>query len=133
MRGKGRYTIGYGHEIEGHDKSFDGGITKEYARALLKQDTGKAMGYIRNYVQVPMNQHQFDALTSYVYNVGPGGAFMNYFTKKKTRFIKYLNEGKYEDAAAQMDIVTQQKKPIEGLKSRQKAEQDLFLHGIYKD
>ena len=133
VRGKGRYTIGYGHEIEGHDKSFDGGITKEYARALLKQDTGKAMGYIRNYVQVPMNQHQFDALTSYVYNVGPGGAFMNYFTKKKTRFIKYLNEGKYEDAAAQMDIVTQQKKPIEGLKSRQKAEQDLFLHGIYKD
>jgi lysozyme len=58
---------------------------------------------IERMVTVPLNQNQFDALVSLVYNIGPGSPTD---TKNKRGFYwstlrKLLNQGKYAEAATQ--------------------------------
>jgi lysozyme len=58
---------------------------------------------IERMVSVKLNQNQFDALVSLVYNIGPGSPTD---TKEKRGFYwstlrKLLNQGKYEEAAMQ--------------------------------
>lgn len=137
VNNQGRDTIGYGHEIlTDEEGEFDDGITKAKATELLKRDVGKAMSEIKRYVKVPLNQYQFDALVSYVYNVGEGGAFLIRDIKtrkiKKTQFIQKLNAGDYQGAASEMDICTQNGNFVQGLANRRAAERALFLSGCYK-
>ena len=47
-------------------------------------------------VKVPLEQDQFDALTSFVFNVG-SGAF------GESTLLKLLNVGKYDEVPAQLD------------------------------
>ncbi len=57
---------------------------------------------IENQVIVPLNQNQFDALVSLVYNIGPGSP--NDPERKGfywSTLRKLLNQGKYEEAATQ--------------------------------
>lgn len=66
------YTIGYGHY--GADVSKDMQITKEQAEKMLIVDLEKFESYVRSSRYVPLNkelnQHQFDALVSFCYNLG---------------------------------------------------------------
>lgn len=71
----GVWTIGYGH-TEGV-KSGDTLPSQEAAKALLKEDLKKYSGYVNKNIQngtiaFPVNQNQFDALTSFCYNCGNG-------------------------------------------------------------
>lgn len=62
-------TIGYGHKIiKGED--FSKGIKKEDAEKLLHKDIMEQTRGVKT-VKRPLNQAQFDALTSFVYNEGP--------------------------------------------------------------
>lgn len=71
----GIWTIGYGHTA-----GVQPGQTlpsKEAAKALLKEDLKKYGGHVNNCVKngrisFPLNQNQFDALTSFCYNCGSG-------------------------------------------------------------
>lgn len=87
------YSIGYGHFIKPTD-AFSEPISEATARELLRRDADTAADAVRAYVTAPLFQNHFDALVSFVYNIG-AGAF------KRSTLLAELNVGDYEGAAAQ--------------------------------
>lgn len=112
------YTIGYGHT-----KTAEKGmvITLAGAEALLLHDLQWVETAIDTYVQVPLNQNQYDALASFIYNIG-GTAF------RKSTLLKKLNQKDYNGAANELLRWDKQKgKVLRGLTKRRQLEKDLFL------
>lgn len=71
----GVWTIGYGHTAG--VKQGDKLVSMEAAKSMLKQDLEKYGNYVNSCVKngmitFPLNQNQFDALTSFCYNCGEG-------------------------------------------------------------
>jgi lysozyme len=72
--GSTKWSVGYGHQIQpGED--FSAGVTADQASSLLAADTAHAQSVVSNAITAPLDQSQFDALTSFVYNIG-SGAFL---------------------------------------------------------
>ena len=113
----GVWTIGYGHTkdvVEGMT------ITKEQAEQMLVDELHEYENYINKYVTVALSQNQFDALVSWVYNLGPANL-------KASTMLKVLNSGKYEDVPAQMKRWNKAGgEVLEGLIRRREAEACLF-------
>ena len=111
------WTIGYGHTkgvVEGMK------ITKEEAEQMLVDELHEYENYINEYVTTALSQNQFDALVSWVYNLGPANL-------KASTMLKVLNSGKYEDVPAQMKRWNKAGgKVLEGLIRRREAEACLF-------
>ena len=63
----GKPTIGYGHVMKTGEPIK---ITQEEAEELLKKDLEVFEKELMNLVQVPISQNQFDALLSFIYNLG---------------------------------------------------------------
>lgn len=61
------WTIGYGHTDGVHQGQR---ITEVQAVALLAQDLARAAADVRRLVTASLTQSQFDALVSFVFNVG---------------------------------------------------------------
>ncbi|HLB04220.1 MAG TPA: glycoside hydrolase family protein, partial [Gaiellaceae bacterium] len=127
----GHCTIGYGHLV--HRGRCNGteaadlrrGITRERALELLREDAQKAASAVRESVRVPLAQHQLDALTSFVFNVG-AGAF------RRSTLLRKLNEGRYEQVPVQLTRwVKAGNRTLQGLVSRRRAEGLLFSDGTY--
>jgi lysozyme len=116
----GKPTIGYGHLIT--NKEQYGEISKIKAQALLSRDVRKTVDLINKYVSTPLNQHQFDAVVSYVFNTG---------SLRNTKLVTYLNAGNFQKAASEMDIITAGGIISKGLINRRQDEQTLFLYGKY--
>ena len=111
------WTIGYGH-TKTAEKGMS--ITKAGAEALLLHDLAWVETAIDTYVQVPLNQNQYDAIASFIYNVG-ATAF------RKSTMLKLLNAGDYEGAANQFPRWNKQKgKVLNGLTKRRQEEKTLF-------
>jgi len=110
------YSIGYGHF--GVPKSMI--VTEEEATDMLLADARRAEDAINSLVEVPLTQNQFDALVSFIYNVGTG-AFQS------STLLKRLNEGCYGMAAAQFPrwIFSQGHESI-ALEARRNEERDQF-------
>ena len=114
----GRWTIGYCHVIL-PDETFTE-ITEDEAIVLLSRDVMEAEGAVDILVKVPLNQNQFDALVSFVYNLGSGNL-------KSSTLLKLLNASDYDGAAKQFDRwVYAGGRQLLGLIARRKAEEDLF-------
>ena len=113
----GVWTIGYGHTkdvIKGMT------ITKEEAEQMLVDELHEYENYINEYVTVALSQNQFDALVSWVYNLGPANL-------KVSTMLKVLNKGQYEEVPAQMKRWNKASgKVLEGLIRRREAEACLF-------
>lgn len=112
------WTIGYGHT--GAEVKEGLVIDKLKAVAYLKQDVKVATSVIKSHVRVPLNQNQFDALTSFVYNVGIG-AFMNSTCLRKLNTMDYLG------AADEMLRWWHSPGAEASLKKRRAKERDMFL------
>ncbi|CAL2093270.1 glycoside hydrolase family protein [Tenacibaculum sp. 190524A05c] len=117
-------TIGYGHLIHtgkcdgsASEKPFDNGLTEEEALALFNKDILIREKRIKNKVKVPLYQHEFDAIVSYVYNLGIG---------EITELFKLINEKKYEEAVTEISS-----KGGEGIQKRRRREQKMFKLGVY--
>lgn len=115
----GVWTIGYGHT-----RSALSGMQISEARALmlLAQDVAEAVEAVNKLVRVPLEQYEFDALVSFVFNVGVG-AF------KSSTMLRCVN-----DRAEPMRIGTEflrwvydNGKKIAGLETRRRKERLLFL------
>lgn len=115
----GVWTIGYGHTGE----EVKRGLTIDLAQAetWLTEDLREAEGYVSKLVKVGLTQNQFDALVSFVYNIG--GTAFGYST-----LLRKLNAGDYEGAANQLLRWNKDNgKVIGGLTNRRKKERELFL------
>ena len=111
------WTIGYGH-IKGVSEGMT--ITQEEAEQMLKDEMAEYEGYVNKLVTVELNQNQFDAMVSWVYNLGGGNL-------KASTLLKVLNAGDYAGVPAQMMRWNKAGgKVLEGLTRRRQAEADLF-------
>ena len=85
-------TIGYGttkNVVEGMK------ITQNQAEEMLMKDLEEFEEYVEDLIDVNLDQHQFDALVAWTYNLGP--------TNLKTSTLrKVLNKGAYDDVPEQM-------------------------------
>lgn len=112
------WTIGYGH-TRGVRRGDT--CTEAQATLWLREDLHAAEGAVRHLVDVPLNQGQFDALASFVFNVG-AGAFGN------STLLRLLNVGDAAGAAEQFKRWNRGADgPLPGLVTRRAAERDLFV------
>jgi lysozyme len=118
----GKLTVGYGHLVIAGDGIVAGSpITMGQATSLLIDDLNKAESAINYAVKVQLTQNQFDALVSFVYNLGTGAFAMS-------TLLKLINSGKFEDASKQFVLWDHAGKvEVEGLKRRRLEEATLFM------
>ncbi|MDH5380245.1 MAG: lysozyme [Cyclobacteriaceae bacterium] len=88
----GNPTIGFGHKLLSNE-SYPNGISRDQALALLKEDAKSAVKAVNKFIKVDLNQHQFDALVSFSYNVGRGNF-------RKSSLVVLINTGN----AAAIDV-----------------------------
>jgi len=99
-------------------------ITEDQADYLLQRDVAQTALFLRSVTPVALNQSQFDALVSFIFNVGQG----NY---AESTLRKKLHAGDYAGAAAEFDrwiygTVNGKKQKLNGLITRRAAERALF-------
>ena len=117
----GVWTIGYGHTSNVRKGQV---INELCAETFLAIDLQKCEYAINTSVTVSLNQNQFDALASFIFNVGVGGF-------QKSTLLKKLNNSDYTGAADEFDKwIYSNKKISQGLINRRKKEKDLFLCSI---
>ena len=119
--GVGVWTIGYGHT--GPDVHPGLTITMKQARELLRQDLAGAEAQVNETIERPLNQSQFDALVSLVFNTGP-------LPLHKT-LGSCLNNGDVGGASGEFPKWCKATKNgqlivLEGLVRRRKAEREMF-------
>lgn len=115
----GLWTIGYGHLIRSGE-TFERSLTEQEAEALLRKDLLESERGIRRLVSVPLTQNQFDALVSFVFNVGVGRLATSTLLKK-------LNAQDYRGAADELPKWNRAGgNVLEGLTRRRQAERALF-------
>ncbi len=115
----GKPTIGYGHVVRPDENLTN--VTMEAAEELLREDLLVAEQAVNTKVTVYLCQHMFDALVSFVYNVG-AGAF------SRSTLLWLLNQGDYQGAANQFSRWTKAGgKQLQGLVLRRTWEKQLFL------
>ncbi|MGL4561919.1 MAG: lysozyme [Brevinema sp.] len=117
-------TIGYGHVIL-KNETFPNTISKEFAEELLIKDCKIFEQEILRHHLI-LNQHQFDALVSFVFNIG-GEAFA------KSTLLKHLKENKYLEASKEFarwnkTTINGKKVTLKGLTDRRLDEMRLFVN-----
>jgi len=117
----GRWTIGYGHTSGVKSGML---ITPEEAEDLLRTDVVEAEEAVERLVKVDLSQNQFDALVSFVFNLGQGNF-------RSSTLLRKLNRGDYDGAATEFvrwnkARVEGQLRPLPGLTRRRTAEAALF-------
>ena len=118
----GRWTIGYGH-CKGVKSGMR--VPESECLKLLTEDLNDAGAVVKRYVSVPLNRQQFDALVSFVFNIGGGANFQN------STLLKKSNQGLYDEVPEQImrwnkARVEGNLKPLRGLTRRRTAEAALF-------
>ena len=125
----GHPTIGYGKRLSASDvvkiQAAGGRITQAEGLLILKNEAAFAVAHLRKMVTVPLHQHEFHALVSWVYNCGVGAAEMS-------TLVRLLNQGHYETVPRELiRWIYSAGKPIDGLYNRRIAEAHLWTHGRY--
>ena len=113
------WTVGVGHT--GPEVTPRMVITEAQAKEFLQQDCEEAERCIAKHVTIPLNQNQFDALVSFVFNLGCGNF-------SGSTLLKMVNDGNFQAAAAQFGRWNKAAgKVMVGLTLRREAESELFL------
>ena len=113
-------TIGYG-TTAAVINPVPATCTREQAEAWLRTSIERSYAPPVNAMGVPLNQNQFDALVSFVYNLGPGSVGTSSTMGQRLRARDYKGAsnafGLYVNAGG---------KPLQGLINRRAAERKLF-------
>jgi lysozyme len=116
--GGGVWTIGYGHTkgVKQGDR-----ITPVQAVEFLREDMADAEADVKSLVKVPLSQSMYDALVSFVFNIG-GTEFST------SKMLALINERQYHLAAAEFGRWHRDNgKRLWGLSRRRAHEQVLFV------
>ena len=131
-------TIGWGHcltqseinsgKIVLYDNSVidirTKGISPQQAQALLESDLTPRERAVTKLIDVPLEQHQFDALVHWVFNVGEGAM-------STSTLRKQLNLGQYHEVPGQLRrwnrvTINGEKQISQGLINRREVEADMW-------
>lgn len=128
---EGFCTIGWGHLIERQSCSaiedkpsyqkYKSGIDQAAADQLLADDVKMTEDIVRERVQVPMFQHEYDALVSLIFNLGG--------FKKCPKLLTKLNTKDYKGCCDEFADITNN--GTTGLVKRRKAEMNIFNNQVY--
>lgn len=116
-------SIGYGTKA----KPGETEISEQEAEARLKSELSEASGYVLDAAGkgYDFSPAQIDALTSFTYNLGPGGLQQLLFNSDGSRRF----DSDEEIAAKMLEYDNADGEQLEGLTKRRKAESELFLSG----
>ena len=125
----GVWTIGVGHtgEVDGVPIGRGMIITQAEAMALLREDVGRFERYLnrQSFAKV-LTQGMFDALVSFIFNVGKG-AFETSTMRKKLCMGASAEEVAREFGKWVYGTVGGKKEKLPGLIARRKREKERFL------
>jgi len=113
----GVWTIGYGSTkgVEENDT-----ITQEDADKLLTEEMSEYEGYVNDMVESDLKQNEFDALVSWVYNLGPSNL-------SSSTLLQKLNNKDWDDVPNQIKRWNKAGgEVLQGLVRRREAEALLF-------
>ena len=115
-------TIGLGHTSAAGPPVVREGmrITEAEAEEIFRADAMRFRQEAAHLVKVPLHQHEFDALASWLFNIGS----TNFRTSTA---LKRLNAGDYAGCAEAMEWWIKPPSVI----SRRRAEVEQFRHGRY--
>lgn len=119
---RGIPTVGVGHTglVDGSPVSVGMVITKEKSSELLRSDLKWVESAINSKVKAQINQNQYDALCSLVFNIGES-AFSN------STVLRKLNLGDFIGAADAFLMWKKSGKDLNILLPRRQRERALFL------
>lgn len=113
-------TIGIGHLIKAGEV-FPEKITEVEANEILAKDLKEAEDAVNKMVKVTLRQNRFDALVSFVFNLGAGNF-------AGSTLLKMVNASDFNNAAGQFIRWNRAGgKVLAGLTRRREAEAALFL------
>ena len=128
----GLQTIGVGHlmtkeelasgriMIAGEPVMFSRGLTQPQIMALMGQDLERFERAVDELVAVDLDQHQFDALVCFAFNVGA-------WSFRNSSLLRLLNQGRYEAVPVQLARwVKADGKAVPGLVNRRRNETKLW-------
>jgi lysozyme len=118
----GRWTIGYGHTRSAREGAE---VSETDAEALLRYDLIGIVAALNERIYTPLTQNQFDALASFVFNIG-----LENFRRSST--LRRLNEGALLRAASAIEMwrgadFEGMRIVVDALVRRRAAEKALFL------
>ena len=120
----GVWTLGYGH-TKGVEEGQE--ITQDEAEEMLASELGEYEGYINDMVECDLEQHQFDALVAWVYNLGPTNL-------RSSTMLKRLNANDLDDVPNQIKRWDKAGgKVLQGLVRRREAEALMFQNEDWRD
>lgn len=120
--GDGGWTIGYGRYFPDGGPTPPESITRETAEAWFAEDVeARGARWVRAYVEVDLQQHEFDALVHIAFNLKPSSF--------KT-VADAVNRGEDPEAAA-LQFIRAGSNLEKGLRNRRAKEIALYRQGVY--
>lgn len=139
----GHCSIGYGHLVHrgncdgrASESEFTDGVTEARANEMLRTHVTGVEAVVNEAVEVQLNQHQFDALVSFAYNVGTGRRGTA-TSQEGTGFLgstllRRLNAGEYDAVPSELARWNRAGgRVLPGLTRRRAAEGRMFSSGDY--
>ena len=124
-------TVGVGHLVRPADELRVGDrVSDARVLAFLEDDLKIAERGVRILVgDLPLYQHEFDALLDLVYNVGLG----NVSEHESPRLNAAINDADYEGIATELDYTHAAGKVARGLEFRSERRAKIFMDASYED
>ena len=124
-------TVGIGHLVDPEDGLRVGDrVSKRQILDFLETDLADAERHVRALVgDLPLYQHEFDALVDLVYNVGPG----NVAEDESPRLNAAIQARDYEAIAAELNYTHAAGQVARGLEFRSERREKMFSEASYED